>query len=209
MEAKSQVFEKHYNDYLQRLSSLNFDEVAAKLGGQVNKKSTGRSIRLSLLGQTYDISPLGIRDISGGKPGYDICIILCRYLLMCPKILPHDPNWVSFRDLRESGPLTVYFRDNVEGAIAKNFAGKTGKLKDCLAGMQGNPPDLDVSYDLVVQVAGLPKIPMVLLFNDVDDSFPSQALILFERQVETYLDAECIAMLGHLLASQLRRAMNA
>ena len=206
MEPESRVFEKHYNEYLQRLNSLDFDGVAKKLGGQINKNSRGKSLGMSLLGQAYNISPQGITDSSGKKPSYDICIILCRHLLLCPEILPHDPQWVAFRDLKDTGPLTVYFRDNVEQAIAREFAGKIEALRQGMKGLNGYAPDLDVSYDLALQVDGLAKIPMVLLFNDAEESFPAQCSLLFERQVEIYLDAECIAMLGYRLAAQLKHS---
>lgn len=204
MEPKSLVFEKHYNEYLQQLSSLDFEAIALKLGGQINKNPRGKSIILPLLGKPYEISSRGIRDSSGKKPMYDICIILCRHLLMCPDILPQDRHWVAFRDLKTSGPLTVYFRDNVEQAIATGFTGKIEELKHGMTALKGVAPDLDVSYDLAIQVAGLPKILMVMLFNDADDTFPPACSLLFERQVETYLDAECIAMLGYRLAVQLK-----
>lgn len=207
MEPKSLVFEKHYNDYLEQISSLDFDAIALKLGGKIKRNIKGSAIELSLLGQSYEISPRGIRDASGKRPMYDICIILCRHLLMCPEILPCDRQWVAFRDLKNSGPLTVYFRDNVEQAIAKKFVGKTRALEHGMASLNGVAPDLDVHYDLAMQVAGLPKIPMVLLFNDADESFPSECSVLFERQVETYLDAECIAMLGYRLASGLKHSL--
>jgi hypothetical protein len=208
MEPKSLVFEKHYNDYLRQLNALDLDAIALKLGGKLNKTPRGKTMELPLLGRAYRISPQGITDSSGKQPTYDICIILCRHLLMCPEILPHDPQWVAFRDLKDSGPLTVYFKDNVEQGIATLFSGNTDELKRCTKALNGVAPNLDVSYDLAVQVAGLPKIPMVLLFNDADDAFPSECSILFERQVETYLDAECIAMLGHRLARQLNHARN-
>ncbi|MCP4719343.1 MAG: DUF3786 domain-containing protein, partial [Desulfobacteraceae bacterium] len=117
-------------------------------------------------------------------------------------------QWVAFRDLKDSGPLTVYFRDNVEQSIAKGFAGKVEELKQCMAALNGYAPGLDVSYDLAMQVDGLPKLPMVVLFNDAEELFPPKCSILFEKQAETYLDAECIAMLGHQLASQLKHARN-
>ena len=207
MEPKSLVFEKHYNDYLQRLDALDFDTIALKLGGQINKTPRETSIILPLLGESYEISSQGIRDSSGEKPRYDICIILCRHLLMCPEILPHDRQWASFKDLKEAGPLTVYFKDNVEHAIAAGFAGKLEALKSCTAALNGTAPNLDVSYDFAVQIAGLPKIPMVLLFNEADEFFPSECFVLFERQVEIYLDAECIAMLGHRLAGMLKQSL--
>jgi dienelactone hydrolase len=49
----------------------------------------------------------------------------------------------------------------------------------------------------------LPKIPILLLFNDADDEFPAQCLLLFERRAEKYLDMECLAILGWLLAGYL------
>jgi len=207
MEPSSQVFEKHYNDYLQQLKTLDFDTIVPKLGGLVNENFQGKSFSLPFFGQSYDISPQGIINSSGKKPMYDVCIVLCRYLLMCPEKLPHDRKWVAFRDLKDSGPLTVYFRDNVEQAISTGFAGKRDELKHCMAGLNGYLPNLDVSYDLAMQVDALPKIPMVLLFNDADELFPPECSILFEKQVEAYLDAECIAMLGHQLVSQLNHAL--
>ncbi|MCP4720403.1 MAG: DUF3786 domain-containing protein [Desulfobacteraceae bacterium] len=208
MENKSLVFEKHYNDYLQQLEFLDFEAIALKLGGQINKNFQGKFLTLSFFGQSFNISPQGITDSSGKKPYYDICIILCRHLLMCPEISPHERQWVAFRDLKDSGPLTIYFRDNVEQAITKEFAGKIEELKQCMAALSGYAPGLDVSYDLAIQVDGLPKIPMVVLFNDAEELFPSKCSILFEKQAETYLDAECIAMLGHQLVSQLKHARN-
>ena len=204
MDPISPVFEKHYRDYLQRLKSLDFDSLSWKLGGQVHKSSQGKVITLSFFGRFYEISPQGIRNRAGQKPGYDICIILCRYLLMCPQILPHDRQWVNFRDLKDSGPLTVYFRNNVEEAIAARFEKKLPELQHSLAAMDGYAPDLNVRYDLAMQVDALPKIPLLVLFNDADEGFPAECSLLFEGHVETFLDAECIAMVGSRLFARLK-----
>jgi hypothetical protein len=197
------MFEKHYNDYLHRIACLDFDSIARKLGGKIHENPWGKSVKLPFFDTLYDISPKGIKDTSGQRPIYDICIILFRYLLMCPEIRPHDPQWVSFRDLKDAGPLTVYFRDNGEKAISDRFAGNTEKLKQCMTVLNGYAPDLNVNYDLAMQIDALPKVPMLLLFNDADEGFPADCSILFERTVESYLDAECIAMLGHQLSVHL------
>jgi len=204
MIPKSPVFERHYQDYLKRLKSLDFESIALKLGGQMHKTQWGNSLTLPFFGNSYEISCQGITGPEGEKPGYDICIILCRYLLMCPATMPHEPQWVAFRDLKDSGPLTVYFRDNVEQAIAAQFSENLDGLKQCMATLEGHPPELEVYYDLAMQVDALPKIPMVLLFNDRDESFPVKCSILFQRNVEIYLDAECIAMLGYRLFAILK-----
>lgn len=203
---ESLVFEKHYRDYIERLEYLDFDAIAWKLGGRVHKTSQGKALELTFLGRSYEISPQGIRNRAGEKPGYDICIILCRHLLMCPQILPQNHSWVNFRDLKDSGPLTVYFRNNVEMAIAQRFTKKLPELQHSLAALKGYAPDLNARYDLAVQVDALPKIPLLVLFNDADEGFPPECSILFEGHVETFLDAECIAMVGSCLSARLNQA---
>ena len=42
----------------------------------------------------------------------------------------------------------------------------------------------------------LPKVPMLLLFNDKDDEFPAQCSVLFEKRAKKFLDMECLAMVG-------------
>lgn len=202
---ESPVFEMHYRNYLQQLDSLDFDAIAGKLGGRVHRTSQGKIIQLTLLGRSYEISPQGIRNRAGKKPGYDICIILCRYLLMCPRILPHDRQWVNFRDLKDSGPLTVYFRNHVEKAIADRFAQNLSRLRHSLSALNGYAPLLEVRYDLAMQVDALPKIPLLVLFNDADEGFPAECSLLFEGHVETFLDAECIAMVGSRLSVRLKQ----
>ncbi len=203
MDRVSPVFEQHYQSYLEQISLLDFDALALKLGGEV--KDSGKVLSLPLLGTWYDISSGEITGPGLKKPGYDACVILCRYLLMCPDELPRDQVWTGFRDLKDSGPLTVYFKDNVEKKIGDHFAGGLDRLKTMLGQLGAYPPDLDVSYDLAVQVDGLPRIPMVVLFNDAEPGFPASCSVLFHRHVESFLDAECIAMLGYRLGERLCR----
>jgi hypothetical protein len=43
-----------------------------------------------------------------------------------------------------------------------------------------------------------------MLFNDADEEFPATCCVLFESRAETYLDMECIAMLGRQLFIHLK-----
>ena len=49
----------------------------------------------------------------------------------------------------------------------------------------------------------LPRVPLLLLFNDADEEFPAEARILFRANAERILDMECLAILGWLLSSKL------
>ena len=72
----------------------------------------------------------------------------------------------------------------------------------------GHLPESTFSYDLCMQFNALPKIPVLVLFNDTDDEFPAQCAVLFERRAEKYLDMECLAMVGMLLFEYLKLAVD-
>jgi hypothetical protein len=82
-------------------------------------------------------------------------------------------------------------------------------LKKACEILEGRYPTLELSYDLSVQFNLLPRIPVLLLYNDADDEFPANCSVLFERRAEYYLDAECLAMAGRLLFISLKEAESA
>jgi len=203
MKSDETIFEHNYKGYIKQLREISFDTIAPLLGGTI--KDDG--MELSLLGERFFITPAGISDLSGSKPSYDICVILSKYILLCPDTTPKANDWVSFRELKDSGPLTNYFNNDVELSIARFFKGRTETLKKAGQSISGYTPDLDVNYDIAVQFDLLPKISVVLLLNDEDEEFPAKCSILFERRTEKYLDAECIAMLGWHLCKRLKASV--
>jgi hypothetical protein len=202
MHSEETVFERTYKNYLAQLDALDFESVAPKLGG----KNDGNVIDIVFFGHEYRISPQGITGPSGKAPSYDVCVILCRHLLHCPDTPPAGKEWVSFRNLKDSAPLINYFTNEIEDATVLQFSGEVHQLKQAGALLGGYRPEIDAEYDVAVQFDALPMIPVVMLFNDGDDEFPASCSVLFERRVETYLDAECIAMLGRQLFSRLKKA---
>jgi hypothetical protein len=57
-----------------------------------------------------------------------------------------------------------------------------------------------------MQFFALPKVPVLMLFNDADEEFAARCAVLFERRAEKYLDMECLAMVGMLLFERLKMA---
>ena len=202
MQTPETVFEQTYRHYLGQLGGVDFESIAARIGAQV----AGNRLKIPLFGDEYEISPQKITDISGKKPPHDICVILSKYILLGPPAAIEAGAWVSFRDLRDSGPLIHYFANEVERAIADRFARRTPELEEAGSLLGGCRPALDLNYDFSMQFAALPKIALLLLFNDADDEFPAQCSVLFESRAEKHLDAECIAMLGWQLSHRLKKA---
>ena len=105
MTNKSSVFEKTYNDYLAQIATLDLKAIENKL--QI--KIEGDEVVVPLFGKPHKVSETGISDPSGKQPSLDISVIIFKYLLMCPDVYPHEKEWVSYRDFKDSGPLTTFF----------------------------------------------------------------------------------------------------
>jgi hypothetical protein len=201
MFAKSKVFEETLKNYLSQLGRIEFKFLENILGVGVEKDE----VMVPFFGKPYRVSTKGVSDPSGKQPPLEISVVLCRYLLLYPKTNPIDDQWVSYRDFKDSGPLTKFFLNAVEQPVANHFSGRLDELKASCDLLGGYQPFIELSYELSAQFNPLPKIPLLLLYNDADDEFPAHCSILFERRAEKYLDAECLAILGMLLSVYLRK----
>lgn len=202
MNTEASVFEETYQYYLSRIRELCFHALAPVLGAGLS----GDRLKIPLFRQEYEIGRDGIRDASGNRPPHDVCVILSRYVLMCPQAVPEEGGWASFRDLKDAGPLTTYFANDVEGAVRKHFCGRLPDLQAAGRALGGHEPGLDVDYDIAMRFDALPRVPLLLLYNEADEEFPASCSVLFKYSVEAFLDAECIAMLGWQLFNHLRKA---
>ena len=203
MQPEETVFEKTYQHYLKQIRQISFESVAHHLGAKIENDG----IKIPLFLNEYEITAEGIADPSGKKPGHDICVILSKYILRCPAAPPKEHEWVSFRNFKDSSPLIGYFTNDVERAIGAYFSGRLNDLKKASVALGGYAPDLEVKYDLAIQFDALPKIPVIMLYNDADEEFSAKCSVLFESRAEKYLDAECIAMIGWQLFSHLKKAI--
>ncbi len=201
MNEKAAVFEETYIKYLTQVADLDRGVLVDRLGVRI----VDNEIEIPFFNQKYRLSEGGITDPSGKQPLLEISVTLCRYLIMAPETEPADKEWVSFRDFKDAGPLTVFFANDVEQAIAGNFTGRPGDLETACKKMGGFMPDIELAYDFSMQFSALPRLSLLLLFNDADDEFPAHCSALFQKNADRYLDAESLAIVGALFANYLIR----
>ncbi|MGD8943910.1 MAG: DUF3786 domain-containing protein [Desulfobacterales bacterium] len=199
---KSSVFEETYASYLARIARLDFARIAGWLGAELS----GEELIIPIFGKPYSISKQGIRDLSGKRPDFSVCVVLFKYLLLCPDHDPLEDDWVTFKDFKDAAPFAGAFVNYTEAPLADHFAGNLARLEAAARALNGHPPAADFPYDLSLQFSALPKVPVLVLFNDADEEFAARCAVLFERRAEKYLDMECLAMVGSLLFEQLKRA---
>jgi hypothetical protein len=200
MASMSMVFEETYRNYLGQVAKIDLKAIAQKLGVQIK----GDELIVPLFNRTYSVSSSAVVDLSGEKPPLEACVVLCKYLLLCPETIPAEETWVCYRDLKDAGPLTVFFANNVEQAIADHFACGIDPLEKACRNLGGFSIKNKYPYDLCVRIVALPRVPLLMLYNDTDEEFPAKCSVLFERRSEKYLDCECLAILGALFVANLK-----
>lgn len=205
MTSLSDVFEKHYADYQTRLEALEFDRIAPILG--LEPQRTGYA--LSLFNHRFTVARDGIWDDRQQPPDYATFVILVKYLTRCPPQAHQDTQWAAFKDFKRESHFTNvnYFASDTEQKIANTFSGHLEALSHAARRMGGVAGDSSLSYDLAIQFQALPRIALLLLFNDGDEDFPPYGTVLFWRQAEYYLDPESLAVTSALLVKHLTKQL--
>ena len=196
---KPTVFDQTYQHYLAEIKKIDYLARAELLGARVQNKA----LIIPLYERLYAVSASSIESVDNGEANDAVRVILGKYVLTCPEGLPViSKKWVTYREFRDGAPLVSYFTTNTNKNIESHFSGKIGLLKDCCERLGGLIEEND-SYDLSVTFHALPRIPVILNFNDSDDLFPATCSILYQESAQHYLDMECLAMTGTLLAGKL------
>ncbi|WP_300457074.1 DUF3786 domain-containing protein [Desulfobacula sp.] len=195
------IFDEIYEQYLADVSAIDLNLVSNRLGITVD----GNKTIIPFYGIPHRVSSTGVMDAQGKRPIHGISVILCKYLLLCPKQEPPTTSeWVKYHSFQDAAPFAGGFRNTAELPISKTFSGKLEDLKGACLALGGQPGDAPFSCDLAIKFSALPKVKLLLLFNDQDEEFPADCSILFEKHADAYLDMECLAMLGMVLAVWLK-----
>ncbi len=202
MVESSEVFEKNYQDYCAQLAKIDFGSVIEKLGIVAN----GDKMFIPFFNNRYFVSTDGIADESGNRPDYITSVILAKYILLCPDQSYISKEWVSFKDFKKASHFTNvnYFSSDTERSIEKSFSGKLTELQKACEVLGGSKSEMEMPYDLSVQFNALPRIALLLLFNDGDEEFPAKCTMLFQKHSEYYLDPESLAMTSACLSRNLK-----
>ncbi len=204
MVQRSKIFEDHYKNYCKQIASVNLESIKDRLGIQIKNGIA----QIPFFNQVYQVSEHGIFTKDNDKADYVTCVILAKYILLCPDQLYLDGDWCTFRDFKKESHMTNtnFFNTETTGQIKTHFSNRLTNLKISCEKINGVVQQMDLAYDLSVSFMVLPRLSLLLLMNDADEDFPADCKVLFQRQGEHYLDPESLAMTSSLLARQLIRA---
>lgn len=201
MTKKSEVFEDNYQHYCQQIAGLDFPGLVEPLGISL----TGERFTIPFYGHNYQVTGNDILDESGARADYMACVVLAKYLLLAPAIPRLDPEWASFQDLRTNSQFTntTFLVSETERPLLECFSGRVKDLEAACLRLGGVGVDIGSNHDLSMEFTALPRISLLLLFNDSDEEFPATCSILCQRQAEFYLDPESLIITAVWLTKQL------
>lgn len=197
--ARSKVFEETYRNYLAEIGQIDFLAKADSLGVEIDN----RALIIPLYNKTYRFSNDGISGAEGEDISPGVRVMVCKYILTCPAVLPQlDDKLVTYREFKDSGPLVFNFTTNVNTTLEHTFSDNVTGLKTVAEQLGGEIMASD-TYDLSILFHAFPRIPVIVNFNDQDDLFPAACSVLYRSSAAHFLDMECLAMTGTLLAGKL------
>lgn len=196
---QSRVFAETFQNYLTEILKIDFLSRADMLG----VAAKNGALVIPLYDKTYTFSREGITPPGGERLTPAVQVMICKYILSCPAKPPADMGeLVTYREFKDSGPLTSYFTTNTNKTLESAFAGNVPGLRERALAVGGKVVSSEI-YDLALQFQAFPRIPVYLNFNDRDDTFPATCSVLYRSSAALYLDMECLAMTGTLLTGKL------
>lgn len=192
-------YEEVYNELSTRLAHADFRHAMQILGA---RDIGGDSVAVDAFGQIYRVNHEGVTAVNGGDVDFTIRICLAYYIL-------HggggdiSGNWVAYRDFKDGAFFHASFSQIVEAKIAAVFSGRLKRLEEAAKLLGGESLDAGLGGDLCYRFSALPRTPLALVFYDEDEDFPASARVLYDDSAPKYLDMECLAVLGLILADQL------
>ncbi len=196
---KAEIFEDIKRKYLQEIGEIDFISRAQILGAEVRDGA----LIIPFYDKYFSVSDLRIHDLSGDGSSHAVKVMLCKYILMCPDRIPEKSDrLVTFREYKDAAPLTSYFVNNTNKTIETAFSANISALEERCLEIGGLREDSS-SHDLSMKFFALPRVPVILNFNDCDDMFPASCSILYQASAENYLDMESLSITGTYLTGKL------
>ena len=194
-------YEEVYEGLVGRLARADYRHAMLHLGA----RDAGENVLLESFGRDCLVGPGGVTAADTGPLDFTVRIVLAYYLLHGGRG-EVSGQWSAYRDFKDGAFFHAAFSQIVETKIAEVFARRLPELQQAADALGGRSLEAGLGGDLCYFFPALPRVPLALVFYDTDDEFPSSARVLFDTGAPAFLDMECLAVLGLILADQLAGA---
>lgn len=160
-----------------------------------------RTFFVPFFGESYSVSYPEAAVVRGnGSPaGAREALIVLHYLVSADGT-PVQEKWVAYRDLPGARYHEPAFAAEVEVPLSRGLAGRKRELQ---AWAENNAKAVDLPGDVAAAWYVLPRVPLLLVFNEGDEEFPASARVFFDASAPHYLPTEDLSVLAELAALRL------
>lgn len=163
-------------------------EKADILGARI----VGPSFEIDFFNRKILVSKQGLTVAEGSDLTPAVRVLVLKYLLLCPDRIHETTNkLVTFREFSNAGALFSSFTTNTAKIIETTFTGNLAKLKQQCTRLGGTLV-ATASHDMSVRFRALHRIPIILNFNDREETLPANAAFLYHDNADNYLDLESL-----------------
>jgi len=81
--------------------------------------------------------------------------------------------------------------------------GLTGRLESLRFWASTNANPVDITGDTAFKLFVLPRVPLLIIFNEQDEEFAASARVLFDISAPNYLPTEDLSILAELATDHL------
>ena len=140
------------------------------------------------------------RDISTEEISNPMHQALLLYYFNIADGVPLSGRWISFSELSDGRFYNQAFQGYTGRHLARIFTNDQQSFERAAQGLEGVPASLgDASYVF----KALPRAPLLVIFWQGDEDFPSSFQILFDASANHYLPTDAYAILGSTLTHRL------
>ena len=160
-----------------------------------------RSFTVPFFAEDYTVSyPEGAVNRADGSPSGAMEEILILHYLVQANGIDNRDEWVAYRDLPGARYHEPAFKADVEGPLSR---GLEGHLEALRAWAHAHARELDLPGDVAAAWEVLPRVPLLIIFNEADEEFPASARVLFDITAPNYLPTEDLSALAEIAADRL------
>lgn len=184
---------------LRELKGLDPSWMASRSGASYSYFD--KAFKVPFMGEEHAVAFPGgaVSREDGSPPGGAAELIILHYLVGAGGA-PVREQWVSYRDLPGARYHEPAFVADVERPLSLGLAGHLESLRGW---RERNARPVDLPGDEAFTWDVLPRVPLLVIFNEADEEFPASARVLFDASAPGYLPTEDLSVLAELAARKL------
>ena len=185
-----EIQEAYMNDLKEKISDLDLDEAARRIGGRVSSNK----LTLKVLGKDFSVDSNGhlYTDI---HINMWVAIPFLTYVLYS-KGIPVTGNWVSFRELKDGKEGYPLFQKRCEESMKRVADTYTDLFDDMVHIFGGKQVEKQFESDISVVLHPLPKVPIMVCYWLPEDGLESSLNVFFDKTADENLGTDIVFTLG-------------